>query len=208
VSDSQRGICLKILDYSRQLLELIQATLDVSRMESGALPVNVATVDLAVLFQELAGQVPGSWVKPGVRLAFDVAPGLPSIQSDHAKLKMIVRNLVHNALKFTDAGSVTVHADVVDDGGALAVIVADTGIGITPEDQAIIFEMFRQVDGSDRRRHDGVGLGLYIVRRLTALLGGTIAVASEPGRGSRFTLRFPLAGVVQRTPERETALSA
>ncbi len=208
VSDSQRGICLKILDYSRQLLELIQATLDVSRMESGALPVNVGTVDVAALFHELAGQVPASWVKPGVRLAVDVAPGLPSIQTDHAKLKMIVRNLVHNALKFTDAGSVTVHADAVDDGDALAITVEDTGIGITPEDQAIIFDMFRQVDGSDRRRHDGVGLGLYIVRRLTALLGATIAVASEPGRGSRFTLRFPLAGVVQGAAERETALSA
>jgi signal transduction histidine kinase len=130
------------------------------------------------------------------------------MQSDHAKLKMVVRNLVHNALKFTETGSVRVHAIVADGGATLQITVADTGIGITPEDQAIIFEMFRQVDGSDRRRHDGVGLGLYIVRRLTTILGGTIDVESEPGNGSRFTLRFALAGASERRAPTVTALSA
>src|SRR6185369_7900976 len=132
--------------------------------------------DVAALLDELATQIPGAWVKPGVRLAFTAEPDLPELRSDRPKLKMIVRNLVHNALKFTDTGSVVVHAAVMEQGGALRITVADTGIGITPENQAIIFDMFRQVDGSDRRRHDGVGLGLYIVRRLTAILGGTIAV--------------------------------
>ena len=128
------------------------------------------------------------------------------MQSDHAKLKMIVRNLVHNALKFTERGAVTVRAALATDGTTLEIAVSDTGVGITPEDQAIIFEMFRQVDGSDRRRHDGVGLGLYIVRRLTATLGGTITVESQPGRGSCFTLRFPTAARAERRPP--TALSA
>ncbi len=200
VSEAQREICLKVLDYSRQLLELIQATLDVSRMESGALPVTLGPVDVAKLLDELAAQVPASWVKPGVRLVMNAAPDLPTLQSDHNKLKMIVRNLVHNALKFTEAGSVSVAAGLTDDGSVLQVTVTDTGIGITPEDQAIIFDMFRQVDGSDRRRHDGVGLGLYIVRRLTVTLGGTIAVESKVGRGSSFVLRFPLPDAVRRAP--------
>jgi signal transduction histidine kinase len=208
ITDPQRDICLKVLDYSRQLLELIQATLDVSRMESGALPVTLGPVDVAGLLDELATQIPASWVKPGVSLTFDAEGDLPEVQSDHAKLKMIVRNLIHNALKFTESGSVDVRAGIAEDGASLQVTVADTGMGITSEDQAIIFEMFRQIDGSDRRRHDGVGLGLYIVRRLTTILGGTIAVESEPGRGSCFTLRFPLAGGAERRGRAVAALSA
>ena len=208
VTDPQRDICIKVLDYSRQLLELIQATLDVSRMDSGALPVTVGAVDVAGLLAELSSQIPAAWIKPGVQLAFDADPELPEVQSDHAKLKMIVRNLVHNALKFTEAGSVRVHAMVADSGATLQITVTDTGMGITPEDQAIIFEMFRQVDGSDRRRHDGVGLGLYIVRRLAMILGGTIEVESEIGRGARFTLRFPLASAPERRASAITALSA
>jgi signal transduction histidine kinase len=209
ISEGQREICFKVLDYSRQLLELIQATLDVSRMESGALPVTLGPVDVAKLLDELAAQVPTSWVKPGVKLLMAAEPELPPLQSDHNKLKMIVRNLVHNALKFTESGSVSVAASLTDDGTVLQITVTDTGIGITPENQAIIFDMFRQVDGSDRRRHDGVGLGLYIVRRLTVTLGGSIAVESELGRGSSFILRFPLSDAVRRAPlPLPTALSA
>jgi len=190
VTQEQREVCGKVLQYSRQLLELIQATLDVSRMESGALPVTLGPIDLAALLGEVEAEIPMSWVKPGVRLAFGARPDVPLLQSDHPKLKMVIRNLVHNALKFTDKGTVSVHASVSDDN--LVIVVTDTGIGISPEGQGIIFDMFRQVDGSDRRRHDGVGLGLYIVRRLTSLLGGTIRVESEVGSGSRFELCFPL----------------
>jgi signal transduction histidine kinase len=81
------------------------------------------------------------------------------------------------------------------------IVVADTGIGISPEGQGIIFDMFRQVDGSGRCRHDGVGLGLYIVRRLASVLGGAIGVESQVGRGSRFEIRFPLRPCGVRVPE-------
>jgi signal transduction histidine kinase len=192
VSERQREVCGKVLQYSRQLLELIQATLDVSRMESGALPVTLAPVDVPRLLAEVEREIPAAWIKPGVRVAVVADADIPILQTDHPKLKMVVRNLVHNALKFTDAGSVTASAATDAARQCLVITVADTGIGISPEAQRIIFDMFRQVDGSDRRRHDGVGLGLYIVRRLTALLGGTIAVESEVGRGSRFEVRFPL----------------
>jgi signal transduction histidine kinase len=211
VVSGQRQICDKVLEYSRQLLELIQATLDVSRMESGALPVTLGPVNVRRLLDELAAQIPAAWQKPGVALSFVADPDLPEIHSDYPKLKMVVRNLVHNALKFTDTGKVAVHACLVDDGGALAIAVTDTGIGINAVSQAIIFDMFRQVDGSDRRRHDGVGLGLYIVRQTTAILGGTVRVESEEGRGSCFELRLPVTAVRQsallaRPPAR--ALSA
>lgn len=192
IGPEQREVCSKILQYSRQLLELIQATLDVSRMETGALPVTFEPLDVVRLFAEVEAEIPRAWVKPGVVVSFAVAANVPVVQSDRPKLKMVVRNLVHNALKFTDAGSVAVRASVDAAREALLVTVADTGIGISPEGQSIIFDMFRQVDGSDRRRHDGVGLGLYIVRRLTALLGGAIAVESEIGEGARFEIRLPL----------------
>jgi signal transduction histidine kinase len=209
VSDDQREICAKLLDYSRQLLDLIQATLDVNRMEAGALPVTLAPLRIGTLLDELAAQMPASWAKPSVRVSFAADPDLPEIRSDYAKLKMVVRNLLHNAIKFTDSGTVAVRAYLENDGAALTIEVADSGVGITPENQAIIFDMFRQVDGSDRRRHDGVGLGLYIVQRLTATLGGTVGVESEVGRGSCFRLRFPLSGVTdERGAPMTRALSA
>jgi len=200
VTPEQREVCGKVLQYSRQLLELIQATLDVSRMESGALPVTLGPVDVGALLAEVESEIPVAWVKPGVRVCFTPPSEVPLLQSDHPKLKMVIRNLVHNALKFTDVGTVSVCAEADLEQDALVVTVADTGIGISPEGQGIIFDMFRQVDGSDRRRHDGVGLGLYIVRRLTSLLGGTIGVQSEVGRGSRFEIRFPLRPCGARVP--------
>ena len=199
VTDEQRQVCAKVLQYSRQLLELIQATLDVSRMESGAVPVTLQSLDVAAVLGEVEAEIPAAWIKPGVRVCFQAASDVPLLQSDHPKLKMVIRNLVHNALKFTDAGTVSVRAELDGDRDGLLVTVTDTGIGISPEGQGIIFDMFRQVDGSDRRRHDGVGLGLYIVRRLTSLLGGAIRVESELGKGSRFEIRFPLRPCGART---------
>jgi signal transduction histidine kinase len=118
-----------------------------------------------------------------------IAPG-QRVSVDPRKLGMIVRNLVHNALKFTTHGHVRVTLRSDDD--AVTFRVSDTGIGIHPSDHAAIFEMFRQADGSDTRRYGGTGLGLYIVRRFVQQLGGTIALDSEPGRGTTFTVTLPL----------------
>src|SRR6185503_15095848 len=130
VTAEQREVCSKVLQYSRQLLELIQATLDVSRMESGALPVTLGPVDVGALLAEVESEIPVAWVKSGVRVCFTARSDVPLLQSDHPKLKMVIRNLVHNALKFTDAGTVSVCAEADLEHDALVVTVADTGIGI------------------------------------------------------------------------------
>jgi signal transduction histidine kinase len=122
-------------------------------------------------------------------LVLRVPADLGSIHTDAAKLMMIVRSVISNALKFTLKGTVTLTAGVA--AGGATIVVADTGIGIAPEVVPIIFESFRQGDSAMTRRFGGVGLGLYIARRLLDLLGGTIAMETHVGRGSTFTIWVP-----------------
>ncbi len=202
----------RIRFYSLQLLEMIQATLDVSRLEAGRLPVHPIPVDLGAFFAELRAGIPEYWQKEGVALEWDAPADPPMVELDGPKLVTVVRNLVHNALKFTEQGRVVVQGRLdtrlsEDDAApteSLTVTVSDTGIGIPREQLDLVFEMFRQVDGSDSRRHGGVGLGLYIVNRLTQALGGTVRVDSMPGRGSTFSVAVP----VRRISEGETQRAA
>ena len=124
-----------------------------------------------------------------------VSPGLPSLYTDRIKLKIILKNLLSNAIKFTPEGTITVEVFPHEEGVAFR--VSDTGIGIAPEVLPVIFELFRQGDSSATRRYGGTGLGLYIVRQLLEVLGGTIAVDSERGRGSTFRVWLP----INRTPQ-------
>lgn len=126
----------------------------------------------------------------GVDLRCEIAGPLPTLETDPLKLKVIVKNLVRNAIKFTDAGAVDVSAYMTENG--VEICVADTGIGIAPDSQETIFEAFQQLRGGQDGR-GGVGLGLHIVRRLAEMLNGTARVESEVGRGSRFFLNLPVA---------------
>ena len=139
--------------------------------------------------------------KADLHLVFDVPANLPPLCTDPLKLTMVLKNLVGNAIKFTDRGQVTVGARADD--GRVEITVADTGIGIAPEAVPFIFDAFRQADNSTTRRHGGVGLGLYITRRLLDVLGGTISVDSEVGCGSTFRIALPLNGANDGDGERQ-----
>jgi signal transduction histidine kinase len=125
-----------------------------------------------------------------VKLITEIAPDLPPLKTDRDKLKQSVLNLLSNAVKFTEKGEIKVAA--WRDNGSLKLTVSDTGIGMKKEALDLIFDEFRQADMSSTRRYGGTGLGLAIVRRFINLLGGEIAVESEEGKGSKFTITMPM----------------
>ncbi len=174
---------------AQALLELISATLDMSRFESGQLTVQWREVDLGELIGQVDVETRDVQRKPGVRFEWPPLPPLPLILSDAPKLKVVLKNLIGNAAKFTEAGTVTISAAAGVD--SVEIAVRDTGIGIDAELLAAIFEPFRQIESDPAHLRGGVGLGLYIVRRLLAELGGSIAVESQPGRGSLFRIHLP-----------------
>jgi signal transduction histidine kinase len=185
----------RIRHANRELLELIEATLDLNRLESGRDDPQLEDVPLVELWQELAEEYAA--VSQGVRaaLAWGTVDGI-TLRTDRRKLKIILKNLVGNALKFTASGTIDVTAKRTD--SWVRFTIRDSGIGIAPEHLAVIFEMFRQVDSSSTRQFGGVGLGLHIARRLAELLGGSISVESTVGVGSTFVVTLPLERVADR----------
>ncbi|KPF62802.1 histidine kinase [Porphyrobacter sp. AAP60] len=173
------------------LLTLINDILDLSKIEAGHVTVEAAPVaaqrlaaDLRKVFEPLAQQ-------RGLQLVVDVRPDMPaSFETDRMRLEQVVKNLLSNAIKFTEQGSVTLRMGSVAK-GALEFRVIDTGIGIAESQREAIFEAFRQADGTISRRFGGTGLGLSISRELVRLLGGTIRLESEPGKGSTFIVSLP-----------------
>jgi signal transduction histidine kinase len=176
---------------ARELLLLVEHTLDIARFEAGRSPVQLEPIRLATFWgaiEEMCALLPRP--VPGVRLEWTDKPPDVAISSDRRRIGIIVRNLVGNALKFTERGSVTVAATL--EGEQLRIRVIDTGIGIRAEDQGAIFEIFRQADGSETRRFPGTGLGLFIVRQFVEQLGGSISVESAYGAGSTFSVVLPV----------------
>jgi signal transduction histidine kinase len=177
---------------ARHLLNLINDLLDLSRIESGKMEVVYDTFPLEPVVDEVLQSLQPTAAMKKIALEKDIdVPG--RIRTDRKKLFQVLLNLVNNAVKFTDQGSVKMTARL--DNGILNVSILDTGIGIKTEQLGMLFEAFRQVEGSARRHYEGTGLGLYLCKKILAMLGGQISVESQFGQGSRFAFHIPLAGV-------------
>jgi PAS domain S-box-containing protein len=175
---------------SQHLLALINDILDLAKIEAGKMPVHLERVSLNDVVQEVAAQMEPIVKRKGLEFNVQLRGEPVSMETDRTKVKQIVLNLISNAVKFTARGSVSISTRA--NGEEVRIAVSDTGIGIRPQDLEVIFEEFRQVDQSRTREYGGTGLGLSITRKLIALLGGDIAVASQYGRGSTFTVILPI----------------
>jgi signal transduction histidine kinase len=188
--EQARGMA-KIRLQAGHLLSLINGILEITKIESGTVSLDVRPVDLKDFMTELKSDymLP---MKSDVALVWDDGAQPPNFVTDRIKLKQIVTNLINNAIKFTEHGSVTISTAITAGSEQLEIQVADTGPGMANELLPSIFDKFRQIDSATTRNFSGAGLGLYIVKNFVTLLGGTIDVRSKPGEGSIFTINLPL----------------
>ena len=174
------------------LLGLINQVLDLSKIEAGKLELNPQSVQLKPLIDEVSGTARQLAEQNKNRLVAEVQDNLGTITVDPMRLRQVLLNLLSNACKFTKQGTVVLRGRRVSNGGHwIELSVSDTGIGITPEQQARLFEEFTQADATTAQRFGGTGLGLAITRKLARMMGGDVTVTSEPGKGSVFTVRLP-----------------
>jgi signal transduction histidine kinase len=192
LSADQRYQIELIRDSGATLLSLVNELLDVARAEAGQTEVRPRATDLAVVLDNLRASLQPMVDEAKVELHVEVRPPRSAVWIDPELLSRVLRNLVGNALKFTEVGEVRCTAQADPERGMLRVVVSDTGIGIPAEHQAHVFEEFYQVHSALQERHNGTGLGLAYARRLTTLMGGTIQLESEPGQGTTFTVLLPL----------------
>ena len=205
LSPDQVKYAQTIYAAGNDLLALINDILDLSKIEAGQATVSVETVTLSKALQTLIDPLRPLAQEKGLTLTATVAPDVPAtLDTDPQRLAQVLKNLLSNALKFTEKGSVALHVSRNPD-DTLSFAVKDTGIGIPAHQQELIFEAFRQADGSTHRKYGGTGLGLSISRDLAQLLGGSIHVQSTPGEGSVFTLVLPQK-LVPPSPEAEPAV--
>ncbi len=176
----------------QHLLSLINDILDLSKIEAGRMELAPAPFHLPTALENAVTLVRERASRHGITLQLDVDPGLGELVGDERKIKQVLLNLLSNAVKFTpEGGRISLKASRTD--GAVAIAVTDTGIGIAPEDQAAIFEEFRQVGSDETRKQEGTGLGLTLAKKFVELHGGRIWVESELGRGSTFTFTLPVS---------------
>jgi PAS domain S-box-containing protein len=180
----------KIMISAEQLLGLIDEILDLSRIEADKIQVERVEVDVGDVVREVAATLEPLVDSTRVQLRVDVEPGLTSLHTDRDKVMQILLNLVSNAIKYTDDGSIELR--VVQDDTRARIHVSDTGVGVAPEDVGRIFDEFYRADSKSARLRRGTGLGLTISRRLARAIGGDVTVESRVGVGSTFTLELPL----------------
>ena len=186
--DAELGADLeKIHTAGTHLLALINDILDLSKIEAGRMEMEIGPVAVGALFDEVATTVAPLVARHGNRLVVEAAAGV--VPADRTRLRQVLLNLLSNACKFTERGTITLRAERAD--GAVRIEVRDTGIGMTPEQAAKVFEAFQQAESTTARRYGGTGLGLTISRRFCEMMGGDLTLASAPGEGSVFTVRLP-----------------
>ncbi len=191
VNEKQAEYLQDILSSGRHLLSLINDILDLSKVEAGRLELELGPFHLPTALDNALTLVRERATRHGITLTQHVDPAVGDIVADERKVKQILLNLLSNAVKFTpEGGRVGVTATAAD--GAITIAVSDTGIGIAPEDQAAIFEEFRQVGREDARKQEGTGLGLTLAKKFVELHGGRIWVESQVGQGSTFSFTLPV----------------
>jgi signal transduction histidine kinase len=191
LNDKQQRWVRNIQSSGERLLNLINDILDLAKIEAGKMQVRVAEFSVYDVCEGLLGMFRPLAEKKNIDLRSQLTPGAPVMRQDVVKLQQILSNLLSNAIKFTPEGG-RVMLKVEATGRDVILTVSDTGVGIAPEDQELIFEKFRQSGNPMTREQGGTGLGLSIVRELSKLLGGEVTLQSELGRGSTFTVRLPL----------------
>jgi len=180
----------KVRTQAERLLQLVESLLALNRLNAGSESVRVSRFTLAELIEELRGSAVTLNAERQLTVAWNVASEPCEVDNDREKVRAIAYHLVSNAIKFTAVGQVEVEAATTPDGG-IVLTVSDTGIGLSPEAKSVVFDDFRQLDGSSTRRYEGLGIGLGIVKRYTALLGGTVGLESTPGKGTTIVVRLP-----------------
>jgi signal transduction histidine kinase len=198
VNPEQEKVLGKILSRSGDLMGMVSGILDATRLEIQAITVERRPVRLKPFLDELRSDYNFPLEKE-LALRWDYSSDLPTIDTDGVKLRQVLQNLIRNAIKFTEQGEVVVSVRLragsrqqpIGSQPFIEIKVTDTGIGIPRESLPAIFDIFHQLDSSARRSHGGVGLGLYIVKRFTYMLGGSVEVTSDPDKGTTFTVTLP-----------------
>jgi signal transduction histidine kinase len=216
LSDEQRECAEQVARSGEAMMAIINDVLDVSKIEAGQFALHLSDFSLRATIEQVCALARMEAHAKGIKLALQIDPGVPqTVSGDSGRLRQVLLNLVANAVKFTEAGTVIVHVTAtprLDDTVAVRCEIVDTGIGIDPLILDRMFEPFTQADASTTRNYGGTGLGLAIARELTGLMGGTIGAESEPGRGSTFWLELdlgpPVAHDGEPAPPREVKARA
>ncbi|GIV97471.1 MAG: hypothetical protein KatS3mg057_2128 [Herpetosiphonaceae bacterium] len=203
LNEDQKDYLTRIYDSGEHLLGLINDILDLAKIEAGRMDLFKEPLKLPELVRGVMSTATGLLKDKPVELRQELAPDLPQVMADRTRIRQVLLNLLSNAAKFTDRGSITVHA--AQEGEYVVLSVSDTGIGIPPEHLDHIFEEFRQIDGEANRRYEGTGLGLAICRRLVEMHGGQVWAESTVGEGSTFFFTLPI--VEASTPAAAPALA-
>jgi signal transduction histidine kinase len=181
----------RVLGAGRHLLALINDILDLSKIEAGRMELQLETFPLAPLISDVVKTIEPLAAKNANRVAVHCDTAIGTLHADQMRLRQALLNLLSNANKFTEHGTIAIDARQGQEDGSISISVADTGIGMTPEQMSKLFQEFSQADASTTRKYGGTGLGLAISKRFCQMMGGDITVESELGSGSKFTIRLP-----------------